>query len=1113
MEPQLNVWVASNVLAGCPAIGEWITRAGFTIAQQPGGVDIALLPGGSVSEGTRYRLAITKNSDPEAIRALLADGLDDVLVEPLSEGAVMAALTLAEARLARRGRGTVNELRAILDASPDMISVSSLDGTILWASRAHREVLGYTSEEMVGKNGFALIHPKDAARAASAVAHLAADKPVTDTEVLLRGKNGEWVPVEISARILPGVNPRLVMVSRSIGERMKYVRLLRESEERFRTVLDTSPDLVTILDEAGQITFANQAHAKRLRLDPALLIGQSATALIHPDDRATAREALFEVFFRNSKTVSARLGHADGSWIPFDIAAAQFTGPAGVPGVVLISRDETARETAMAEVARVSTTLAVQQENSPDGILVVDENHQAISFNTRYLEIWDIPPSIAAESLEARTAHVLGQLADPDGIQALLKVVDADPTGTFSAEVRLRDGRCLDMHTSPLLGQGGANYGRTWYYRDITDRRKAEESLQASEERYRRLVDLSPLTIAVHRGGELVFINDAGARLLGQDRHELIGAKVFDMVHPDDRAAVAAAAAANTVDTAGATKFVEARILLRGGQVRCVELASGRVSYDGVPSTQTVIRDVTDRVLAEEASRQTERRYREVVESSPDAILVQDAERILFANAATARLVGVADPANMIGRLRTEFLEDPPLEVIAARIQRAVDGEKFSIEEPRRIVKRNLTTQLEMSFAATVFDGRTAVQVVLRDISERLRGEEERLMLERAMLETQKLESLGVMAGGIAHDFNNLLVAIMGNAGLATMELADDSPAQVYLREIETASQRAADLARQMLAYSGKGKFIVSWANLSELVEEMGNLLRASLPRKVHVRYQLAPQLPHIQCDTTQIRQVVMNLVINAAESIGDREGVVTVTTGEVEVMSAKRAISGEALKPGRHVFLDVQDSGSGMDEATRARIFEPFFTTKFTGRGLGLAAVQGIARGHSGAIRVESEPGVGTTFRLLLPARGLPPAKVASALAPAPLAAQRGQILVVDDEESVRRVAEGMLQRLGYQVVACRDGNEALAAVADSPGAFVAVLLDMLIPGSGGSDVWQRLRDAGMDCPVVLMSGYNEASALEGLTQGTLAAFLQKPFTLAELSGVIERVTPPHTR
>ena len=1110
MGRQLNVWVSEDIRKQHPLVGRWITNAGFGESLSAGDADVALLASSPVPRGPRYLIGTTHNAGADAVRHLLNTGFDDTLSEPIDEPRLTAALVLAEARCAHRESGTALELRQLLDASPDLITVVSFDGTILWANRTHADVLDYSPEEMVGKNGLEMIHPEDAARAAMAFSQLVADSPIDDTEVRLRRKDGEWVHVEISARLVQDGQPRMVMVSRTLGSRMNYVRLLRESEERFRTVVETSPDLITILGRDGRITFANRAHGRRLGMDPASLIGRNAITLLHPDDRVAAAETLRgELALGDQAATHVRIGHADGRWLRFDVAVGRFSGPSGSTELVVVSRDESEREAAMAQLARLSAILAVQQENSPDGILVVDENQRPISYTSRYLQIWDIAASVVDAGLAARTAHVHSKLADPSGANGVVAEMYENPGASASAEVTLLDGRRLDTYTAPLIGHDGTNYGRVWYYRDVTDRRLAEEALKASEERYRRLVELSPLTIAVHRAGELVYINDAGARIFGLDPKALVGARVFEMLHPDDRAAVAAAA--NTIDSIEGTRFVEARVMLPGGGLRHVELASGPITYDGLPSTQTVIRDVTDRVLAQDAIRQTEKRYRGVVESSPDAIVVFVGEEICYANPAAAQLLGADTAESMRGERWSDFVATSPLEVREVRASLAAGRQAFTVDEPRYLLKRKLTTQLEMSFAPTLFDGRDAVQAVVRDISERRRAEQERLTLEQALLETQKLESLGVMAGGIAHDFNNLLVAIMGNAGLATMELPLDSPAHAYLGEIETASQRAADLARQMLAYSGKGQFIVSWIDLGGLVKEMGNLLRASLPGKVQLHYQLSASLPQIQCDATQIRQIVMNLVINAAESISDRDGAITLTTGEVEVRPGDYAAPGEVLKPGRHVFLDVRDTGTGMDQATQARIFEPFFTTKFTGRGLGLAAVMGIARGHAGAIRVESELGAGTTFRLFLPARNEPPSLASGTANPAPLT--HGRILVIDDEESVRRVAEGMLERLGYEVVACRDGTEALAAVADSPTRFVAVLLDMLIPGSGGSDVLRRLRQAGMDCPVALMSGYGAKEALESVPHGAVAAFLQKPFTMAELKVVIDALpgSPVH--
>ena len=257
------------------------------------------------------------------------------------------------------------------------------------------------------------------------------------------------------------------------------------------------------------------------------------------------------------------------------------------------------------------------------------------------------------------------------------------------------------------------------------------------------------------------------------------------------------------------------------------------------------------------------------------------------------------------------------------------------------------------------------------DSTGRRHAEEERLVFERRMQQAQKLESLGVLAGGIAHDFNNLLMVILGNADLALSKSSAESPVRGFISNIDTAAQRAADLANQMLAYSGKGRFLIEPINLSRLVEEMGHLLASVISKRAAVRYRLADDLPAVQADATQLRQVVMNLITNASDAIGDREGVISIATGVVEIGppgSAARA-SGPPLPPGTYAFLEVSDTGSGMDPATQALIFDPFYTTKQTGRGLGLASVLGIVRGHHGEIRVSSKPGQGTTFTVLLPA------------------------------------------------------------------------------------------------------------------------------------------------
>lgn len=416
--------------------------------------------------------------------------------------------------------------------------------------------------------------------------------------------------------------------------------------------------------------------------------------------------------------------------------------------------------------------------------------------------------------------------------------------------------------------------------------------------------------------------------------------------------------------------------------------------------------------------------------------------------------------------------------------------------------------------AVPVFDDAgELIQIVeiFFDISERKRAEEERLKLEMRVQQAQKLESLGVLAGGIAHDFNNLLVAILGNADLALMGLAPESTGREEVLEIKKAAIRASELSNQMLAYSGKGKFVVEAINLNRLIEEMGHLLRVSIPKKVVLRYDFAGNLPATEVDATQIRQVVMNLVTNAAEAIGEKSGVITVSTG---IMDASRSYLAETyvdedLPEGYYVFIEVSDTGCGMDSNTKYRIFDPFFTTKFTGRGLGMAAVLGIVRGHRGAIKVYSEANEGTTFKVLLPYSEKPSEPGGDAKKETPVVKDwkgSGLVLVIDDEESVRNIAALMLQQLGFSVMTAGDGRKGLDVFRENGDEIDLVLLDMTMPHMNGEETFRELRQLRPDIKVVLTSGYNEQEATHRFSGKGLAGFIQKPFSLDVLAAHIRK-------
>jgi PAS domain S-box-containing protein len=379
---------------------------------------------------------------------------------------------------------------------------------------------------------------------------------------------------------------------------------------------------------------------------------------------------------------------------------------------------------------------------------------------------------------------------------------------------------------------------------------------------------------------------------------------------------------------------------------------------------------------------------------------------------------------------------------------------------------------------------------------------------DEQMRNAQKLESLGVLAGGIAHDFNNLLVGVLGNAGLALMELPEDSPAREAVKHIETSAQRAAELTRQMLAYSGKGKFLVEPINLSKIVEEMTQLLGRVISKQARLSLHLSPELPAMVGDATQVRQVVMNLITNASDALDQQPGLITLETGVMEADQGTLAATylNEQLPSGRYVYLSVSDSGVGMDEPTRRRIFEPFFTTKFTGRGLGLAAVLGIVRGHRGAIDVKSEPGRGTTFQVLFPAATSVAAVEGTMTTPSKQWRGSGVVLLVDDEEAVRGVAARVLQRSGFEVVEAGSGEEAIAHCASTTTEPRAVVLDLTMPGLGGEATFHEIRRRWPALPVVVSSGYmpQEGGDLQHVP------FLAKPYRPSELIDLLRRVLEP---
>ena len=505
-----------------------------------------------------------------------------------------------------------------------------------------------------------------------------------------------------------------------------------------------------------------------------------------------------------------------------------------------------------------------------------------------------------------------------------------------------------------------------------------------------------------------------------------------------------------------------------------------------------VARNISERKRLDEQLRH----FAAIVESSEDAIISKTLDgTILSWNAGAERVYGYPAP-EAIGHAMTFLLPDDRPDEETQILERIGRGERVEHFETVRRAKNGDLINVSLTISPIRDEGGRIIGAshIARNISERKR-------LDEQLRHTQKLESLGVLAGGIAHDFNNLLTGILGNTSLALETLSPNDPARALLRDVLNASERASHLTRQLLAYAGKGRFVIEPVNLSGLVREISGLIQTSISKNVQLRLELRDDLPSVQADAGQLQQLVMNLVINGAEAIGpDETGTVLVTTSLQNVDETCRMSPNGSfeLPADSYVSLEVHDTGCGMDEATVNHIFDPFFTTKFTGRGLGLAAVQGIVQGHKGTIKVLSSPGKGTTFKVLFP---VTEEVAVLKAAPAPhLQARRELVLVIDDEDIIRRTAKSVLEHYGYTVVLAANGKEGVDLFQVLTEKVSAVLLDMTMPLMNGEEALRHLKAINPAIRVILSSGYNEVEAIRRFNGKGLAGFIQKPYSAVAL-------------
>jgi PAS domain S-box-containing protein len=670
-------------------------------------------------------------------------------------------------------------------------------------------------------------------------------------------------------------------------------------------------------------------------------------------------------------------------------------------------------------------------------------------------------------------------------------------------------GRAYQSYVEPLRDPAGEIAGTTGVAFDVTDRKRLEQALRQSEERFSKAFHASPVPLAIGTldEGRLLEVNDAFLQLSGSLREEVVGRTTTELgfwVDLDRRPLV------ERLRQQGLIREVSARLRARTGEIREVTASAAVVELAGVACALTVLLDVTERRRAERALEESRTLLQKIIDTEPECVkLVDSSGALVQMNRAGLEMIEVESIAAVAGRPVLDLITPEHRQRFSAFLARVLRGE--SATEEFEIVGLRGTRRWMESHAAPLRDASdrvTAMLAVTRDVTERKRVQAALGEAEERLRQAQKMEAVGRLAGGIAHDFNNILNVIVGHTELLLQAQPVADRVRNHGEQIRRAADRAIDLTSQLLAFSRKQVLQPRVLDLNAVVRETEGLLHRLIAEHIQLAVVTAEDLGRVRADRGQIQQVVINLAVNARDAMPEG-GRLLIETANVELDEGYARLHVGQVRAGPYVLLAVSDSGCGMDAETRARIFEPFFTTKELGKGtgLGLATVYGIVKQSDGFIWVYSEPGQGTTFKVYLP-RVDEPARPAPA-EPSEVARARAEetVLLVEDDDALRALSQEMLESLGYRVMVAASGDAALAGLEARREPVDLILTDVVMPRMGGRHLAERARALHPESRVLFMSGYTDDAVLRfGLLEEG-QDFLQKPFTVARLAGKIREL------
>ncbi|RJO67525.1 MAG: PAS domain S-box protein [Myxococcales bacterium] len=981
---------------------------------------------------------------------------------------------------------------------------------------------------------------------------------------LSRGGNLFGSVILATHRDRPDIDPHLVETFLSQAaialQRQAAEKELRQSEERYRVLVESGEDPILLADAEGRILFCNDIGRKAFDWSEDGWRNRHIADFI-PDLR---RERLIDeirdvLATREGRILELVFGLEDERrWLR--VSLQPIAGDSGRPDAAMLRiTDISDEKLGEAELKRSEERLKILFEYAPDAYFLLDFNGKVTACNAAAEELIGFP-----QKQMLGRSYREGPICVPSQYPMVADIIAESllgrPTGPTEFLLKARGGRAtpVDVRTFPVVIADQPLI--LFSCRDITERKRMEA-------RIRRQADFEALISSISARFINLGVDQIDTELesaLGEIGR-FMGAKSACLAHIDRKRGAFNLGREWRDSTHSFAELPQGPLALGDfgwlweqleamqplvfgspesipeacaaeralfgdrSPCLCVPMAYGK-SLTGFlcfgelpahdlwsvdhPALIKVVGEIFSSALehmrAEREVLAQEEKYRALYELASDAILTIDPS--------LGRIVdGNLSAVHMLQFSKSELVQLSLHDLMAAETYPVTWGgwkrqlDRHGRFRGRTTLKRKDGGRVPVSVGGSTIElgGTKQLQLIARDIAEELRLEEERRTIDDQLREAQRLESLGVLAGGVAHDFNNLLTGILCHANLALADLGEDSEVRPMVREIEAAALAAAQLSNQMLAYSGKGKFVLQRLNLSTFIERMRPLIESVNAQKASLDFKLAADLPEIEADAAQLRQVVLNLISNAAEAIGDSVGTITLRTRLTAFAASDLGPRDLAagLRPGQYAILEIADTGCGMDQSTLARVFDPFFSTKFTGRGLGLPVVQGIMRGHSGAIVATSQPDNGSQFCAYFPTSDGNRNAARSSRAKVDPWRGAGTILVVDDEETVRNVAKLILKRHGFDVLVAVDGLEALEIFSSNSEKITAVVLDMTMPGMSGEETFTELQRLRPGSKVILSSGYSHLETNLRSDSAGVAGFLPKPYQPAELISKLREV------